>query len=240
MLVDAAEHAAGLAATAEAQHYYEQAIALVDSPTEQATLHEQAGSMAWLRGQREEATEHFTTAIELFEGAQLSHAAARVIARLGETEASSGRVNEAIERMEGAYAILAADPPDADLAALAAQLARWHALTGEFDMSEERARTAVNIAEALQLPDLISQALNTQANIALSRGNREESLALYTHALRIALDHDISSAALRSYNNAASMYASVDSWTESLRLARDGLVLARSGGRPPLGVHAHR
>jgi class 3 adenylate cyclase/tetratricopeptide (TPR) repeat protein len=230
VLVDAAEHAAGLAATAEAQHYYEQAIALVDSPTEQARLHERAGAMAWVRGQREEADAHFTTAIALFDGAQMSHAAARVVARLGETEASSGHVAEALERMEGAYTILAADPPDADLAALAAQLARWHALTGAFDISEQRARVALNVAEALQLPDLISQALNTQANIALSRGNREESLALYTHALQIALDHDISSAALRAYNNAASLHAGIDSWTESLRMARDGLALARRAG----------
>ena len=97
-------------------------------------------------------------------------------------------------------------------------------------MSAERARAAVNAAEALQQHDVISQALNTQASIALSRGNREESLALYTHALRVALDHDISSAALRAYNNLASLQAAVDNWTESLRFARDGLALARRVG----------
>jgi predicted ATPase/class 3 adenylate cyclase len=230
VLVHAAEHAAGLAATAEAQHYYEQAIALVDPPVEQARLHEQAGAMAWLRGQQQQASAHFTTSITLFEGAQQSHAAARVIARLGEAEASGGALTEALARMEGAYATLAEDPPDADLAALAAQLARWHALSGAFDIAEQRARTAMNVAEALQNPDIISQALNTQATTALARGNREESLALYTHSLRVALDHDITSAALRAYNNTASLHASLDTWTEALRLARDGLALARRVG----------
>ncbi len=186
--------------------------------------------MAWMRGVWAEASAHFTTAIELFEGVEMRHAAARVIARLGETEAITGAVTEAIERMEGAYAVLAADPPDADLAALAAQLARWHAMVGSFDVSEQRARAAVNAAEALQQHDVISQALNTQASIALSRGNREESLALYTHALRVALDHDITSAALRSYNNLANLHAGVDNWAESLRMARDGLALARRVG----------
>jgi tetratricopeptide (TPR) repeat protein len=230
VLVQAAEHAAGLAATAEAQHYYEQAIALVDSVPEKAELHEQAGAMAWMRGQREEATAHFVTAITLFEGIQLSHAAARVVARLGEVEASGGAVVEALARMEDAYAILAADAPDADLAALAGQLARWHALTGAFDIAAERAQVAINVAEALQQHELISQALNTRANIALSRGNREEGMALYTHALRIALDHDLPSASLRAYNNVASLHAGVDNWTEALRNARDGLALARRVG----------
>ncbi len=230
VLVAAAEHAAGLAANAEAQHYYEQAIALVDSPTEQAQLHEQAGAMAWLRGQQQEASAHFTTSIALFENAGLTHAAARVIARLGEAEASGGALIAALARMEGAYAILAEDPPDADLATLAAQLARWHTLTGAFDIAEQRARTAVNVAEALQHFDLISQALNTQATAALSRGNREESPALYAHSLKIALDHDISSAAVRAYNNTASLHAGVDNWAEALRLARDGLALAHRVG----------
>jgi predicted ATPase/class 3 adenylate cyclase len=230
VLVRAAAHAAGLAATAEAQNYYEQAIAMVDSPQEQAELHEQAGAMAWTRGQRTEASEHFAIAIGLFESAQLSHAAARVVARLGEAEASSGGLTEALERMEGAYTVLAADSPDADLAALAAQLARWHSLAGAFDIAGQRARVAVNVAEAVQRPDLISQALNTQASIALSRGNREESLALYTHALKIGLDHDIPAAALRAYNNIASLHASTDSWIDSLRMAREGLALARRMG----------
>jgi tetratricopeptide (TPR) repeat protein len=230
VLVRAAAHAAGLAATAEAQNYYEQAIAMVDSPQAQAELHEQAGAMAWTRGQREEASAHFAIAIALFQDAQLSHAAARVVARLGEAEASGGALTQALERMEGAYAVLAADPPDADLAALAAQLARWHALVGAFDLSAQRARVAVNVAEAVQRPDLISHALNTQASIALSRGNREESLALYTHALKIALDHDIPTAALRAYNNVASLHASTDNWVDSLRMASEGLVLARRMG----------
>ncbi len=88
----------------------------------------------------------------------------------------------------------------------------------------------MNVAEAVQRPDLISQALNTQASIALSRGNREESLALYTHALKIGLDHDIPTAALRAYNNVASLHASTDNWIEWLRMASDGLALARRMG----------
>src|SRR5439155_21975262 len=55
MLVRAAERAASLAASAEAQRAYERAIELTDDPVAQAELHERAGSMAQIGARADEA-----------------------------------------------------------------------------------------------------------------------------------------------------------------------------------------
>ena len=121
----------------------------------------------------------------------MTHPAARVSARLGEVEWRTGQLDQALERMERAFEVLAGDEPDDDLATLAAELGRLHFFKGEIDLAAERIDTAIEIAESLWLPEVLSQALNTQGLIAGFNGRSEQSLALLKHALELALEHDL-------------------------------------------------
>jgi class 3 adenylate cyclase/tetratricopeptide (TPR) repeat protein len=230
VLVLAAEHAASLAATAEGQRYYEQAAELTGTRSGQAELLERAGMMAFRGGRRDDAVSNLTRSRELFEGEQLSHAAARVLARLAELEGGTGNLDGAVESMEAAYAVLANDPPDADLGELAAELARWHQLMGNLDMATDRVRVALDISEALELPELLAHALNTEANLVSWRGHIQEAIALYTHALKVSVEHGKTNAALRSYNNLAYVLGVRERWAETVPLFREGLALARRVG----------
>ena len=87
MLARAGERAASLAAGAEAQHYFEQAIELSDPGQERAILHELAGRAATRRGAVDEARVHLDAAATLFEADGERRSAARITARL----ARSGR-----------------------------------------------------------------------------------------------------------------------------------------------------
>jgi class 3 adenylate cyclase/tetratricopeptide (TPR) repeat protein len=222
--------ASALAATLEAQRYYEQAADLADDPLEQADLLEHAGIMARIGARSEEAQVHFEQAVAQFEQAGANHPAARVSARLGEVMWDRGRLKEALERMDTALALLAAEEPDADVAALTAQVARFRLFTGETDVALDRVETALELAETLGLPEVLSQAINTKSTILSNLGRDGEAGALVRYALDLALEHDIPSAALRGYNNVADLAARNDRYEQAAAEYRDGLALARRVG----------
>jgi class 3 adenylate cyclase/tetratricopeptide (TPR) repeat protein len=229
-LARAGSRAASLGAGEEGQRYFEQAAELADDPVIRAELLERAGEMAVAGGRMEAATNHFQEAMRLFEREGRSHPAARVSARLGDVEWDLGRLDDAISRMERAFTVLSDDPPDQDLAMLAAQLGRLHFFKGEMDLAAERIEVALDIGERLRLSDVISQALNTKAIVAMTRGHSEESLALVGHALKVALDHDIPTAALRGYFNLAENLCRQDRYEEALGRYTEALAVARKVG----------
>jgi class 3 adenylate cyclase/tetratricopeptide (TPR) repeat protein len=227
----AGDRAASLAAPAEAQRYLELALTLTDDPSARAMFLERAGALAWQARRGAEAEAHFLGAISMFESIGLTHAAARVSAALGEVEWSySGLVDEAVARMEEAYEVLRTEEPDADLATLAAELGRFHYFRGEIDLALERVDAALEIAEGLGLPEVISQALNTKGIVATARARPEEGIALLRHALTVALDNDRSTAALRAFYNLAELTYGRDRYAEAIELHGRALELATRAG----------
>src|SRR5206468_3247616 len=91
-LTRAGERAESLAASEEAQRYFERAVELADGPLEQAELRERAGRTAWKAGNAAAASAHLEEAIGLFESASLTHPAARVRAALAEITWQEGRI----------------------------------------------------------------------------------------------------------------------------------------------------
>jgi class 3 adenylate cyclase/tetratricopeptide (TPR) repeat protein len=229
-LVRAGERAASLGANAEAQSAFERAADLTEETLAEAELLERAGVMASSGARADEAAEHFERSIERFEASEATHPAARVSARLAEISWERGRIEEGLESMDQAFAVLSREKPDADLAALAAQIGRFMYFAGEPDVALERLDVALAIAEALLLPETLAQALNTKGVLLFTRGHRTEGHALMRNALEIALEHDKPSAALRAYYNLADLTGQTDRVEESAELARDGLELARRVG----------
>jgi tetratricopeptide (TPR) repeat protein len=230
MLERAGERAASLGASHEAQRYLERAASLCDADDHRAELIERAGEMAIAAGRLDEAKVLLNTVLEAYESKAESHAAARVTARLAEADWAEGRIDEAVERMERAFTVLSEDTADEDLATLAAQLGRLHYFRGEHGLCASRLETALEIAEALWLPEVMSQALNTKGILAQGRSRTQETYALTAHALKIALENDRSAAALRAYNNLAEGCYRMDRYEESLDLYEQGLALARKVG----------
>jgi class 3 adenylate cyclase/tetratricopeptide (TPR) repeat protein len=229
-LVRAGERAGSLAASEEAQRYFEHAADLAHDAARRAELLERAGQMAWIGGRSEQAGEHFEKAMVLFESEGRSHPAARLSARLGEVDWRGGRLNQAIDRMEQAFQVLSADEPDEDLAVLAHQLGRFYFFRGDQALAAEKVDLALGLAERLWLPEILSQALNTEGILQMWRSRPEAAIALLKHSLDIALEHDISSAALRAYQNLSDLLSRRDRHDEALELFRQGLNLGRRVG----------
>jgi tetratricopeptide (TPR) repeat protein len=239
-LVQAGDRAAALAASDQAQRYYERALELTDSGLRQAELHERAGEMAATGGHGRDARTHFERAISSFEALGLSHPAARVAARLGiVTWSLEGDIERAVAGMEQAFSVLAGEEHDADLATLAAHLARALYFSGRVDEAMERNELALVIAEALELPEILSHGLNTKSlAMQMVHGRRQEARVLIHAALDVALSHDRFEAALRAYHNMISYAAAADRLAEALALAVDSEELARKIGNRASTIQA--
>jgi predicted ATPase/class 3 adenylate cyclase len=230
MLTRAGDRAASLAANAEAQRSYERAVELADDAGERAELHERAGEMAYV-GTRADATAgHYERAIELFQAEGQTHAAARVSARRAELLWDRGRLEQGLASMQRAFDVLSLEEPDADLAALAAQLARFMYFSGQHPRALEHVETALGLAETLFLPEVLAEALDTKAILLLASDRAIEALALLRTALEVAVEHDRPSAALRAYYNLADASSQQDRYEEAAERVQSGLELARKVG----------
>ena len=101
---------------------------------------------------------------------------------------------------------------------------------GDADLGLTRVETALELAEALLLPEVMSQALNTKAIMLTSRDRSKEGLAVLRYALEVALEHDKPAAALRAYYNLADTLSRVDRHEEAAACLDDGITLARRVG----------
>jgi tetratricopeptide (TPR) repeat protein len=181
-------------------------------------------------GRADAAKAHFEQAIAIFEQRGETHAAARVLARLGEVMWDTGRNEEAVELMDRAFQVVSREEPDADLASLAHALGRVLYFSGEIEPAVERIEVALDIAESLWLPEVLSQALNTKSLTLLAKGRPQESVALLEYALKIALENDIPSASLRAYFNLAELALQSDRFDDGCEYVERGLALARTVG----------
>ncbi|HZD17907.1 MAG TPA: adenylate/guanylate cyclase domain-containing protein, partial [Actinomycetota bacterium] len=229
-LARAGRRAASLAAQSLARGYFERAAELSGDPVERAGYLEQAGIATLASAPSSGALELFERARGLFEEVGRSHEAARVSARIGEVLWVEDRGEEAAERMSGALAILAEDPPDHDLALLHAMLGKVLFFLGQHERSLREVDAALGIAERIWLPDVISDALNTKGLIADANERHEEALALLKRALELALDHDVGLGALRAYNNLSYVMFGRDEYEAARQYQEAGLALAERLG----------
>jgi class 3 adenylate cyclase/tetratricopeptide (TPR) repeat protein len=241
-LVRAGEHAASLAAAAEARRYYERAAELSEDPIERAGLLAEAGFMAGRAHGVDAAKPLFEAALALYDTAGDTHGAARASMRLGRFQLFGGDREDALARLERAYEVISADEPGDDLADLAAMLARAYWYSGQTELSAERAELALDIAEARRTPLPLVNALLARAFVAYSRAHDAESVALIKHALELALEHDLHDVASRCYFLLSDRCFRTDRYREALAYLDESLTLARRVGDRPYewGVLAER
>ena len=208
-----------------ARGYFERAAELTEDPEEHAGLLEQAAACAFALVQMPDVIAMCERAQQLYEEAGNPHGAARASARIGEALWVSDRPEEGADRMDAALAVLADAAPDHDLALLHAVVGKVRFFLGELDKATAQIEIALEIAEALWLPDVLSEALNTKALILGARDRHEEELALLKHALQLALDNDVADGAMRAYNNLSYVMMNRDRYEEARRYQEEGIAL---------------
>ncbi len=228
-LVQAGERASSLGASTEARRYFEQAGELSGDPSMQAAALARAGEMAMRELEVERAESLFEWAITLCESAGDTHAAARVSSWLAFAEQMAGRLEQAIERMESAYEVVAGDAPDEDLALLLNRLGQALWFAGRPEQAAERIEQALDIAESLQLPEMLVRGWMVKAGI-ISPRRPEEARGLYRLALDTILEHELPILAGSMYANLSDLGSSAtDTRTRSRSWSSSSSIPAEPG-----------
>ena len=227
LLLRAAGRARSLAAPQEAQRLTLTALELSPEEEVRAELLSQAADLALVRGEPVESRGLAEQALAIHTDRGDERAAARVLAIIGEALFLEGRPYEAVPLMQQAYDALNGQPPSVELAELAAQLGRSQGLAGQGDEGVEQLERAIDLAERLRLPAVLSDALNSRGVFMV--GTRpEQARTLLEGALRIALEEDLPRNAMRAYFNLSFVCECTD--RDGAELDRQGLALARRIG----------
>ena len=99
----------------------------------------------------------------------MTRRAARISAVLAEIDHREGHPAEAVARLEAALEALASEEPDEDTAAVAAQLGRFLVLSNRYEDAAPRLELALELSEALGLPEVFAQALTSKSILYTAR-----------------------------------------------------------------------
>ncbi len=231
-LVQAADRADSLGAHAEARRYAEQAAGLTDDSGARAALLDRAGWHCVYAADWSEAERLLSQAIQLFERAGETRAAARVMGRLAMVAGWQGRADESVRLYERAYAVLAEGPPDEDLAACAAGLAGAYAFVGNKEKGREMADFAIELGEQLGSAVVLLRAFGNMA-INIEGSRPQEALALRMEAWSLAKEVGDSERELTALFNLSNLAFSRDRYDAALGYLADGIEIARRRGSRP-------
>ena len=132
--------------------------------------------------------------------------------------------------MDRSFELLSQDEPDADLAALAAQLGRFLFFGGQSELGRQRIEAALEMAESLALPEMFSQALNTKADHPQQRRPTPGRPCPPSICARTALEHDKPSAGAARVLQPRRQLGQFDRYAEAVDAVRDGLAQSRRVG----------
>ena len=223
----AAERAASLAASLEAQRAFSRVAELSDDAVERGKALTRAGQLAFAAGRVEEAESLLSEAIDTI-GARDRPASAAAENALGEILFATERLDEAIKLLEKALRTYESEGGEAAVATVSTQLARFCLFAGRQPEALVHVERGLELAEKLELSDVLVQALNNKG-IAL-RGRPIESLALMRESLRLAEETDDFPGAIRACMNLSYLLSIGGREHEALAVCEHGLELARTRG----------
>lgn len=205
-----ARRAAAVGAPDSARRAYEQA-AEIAGEGDRAGLLQAAGEMALRSGRSEDAVRLLDTAAGLYERAGREREQALTAYAAGAALRHLGRLQEAIERLtRGLEALGPAEGLDPDIGRLSAMLGRAFAFAGEYERAVPVLETALTVAQALELPDVLAEALNNKAMLYQYTGRPQEAKALFAAGVEIAERHDVGDLIGRAQSNLANLASVLD------------------------------
>ena len=224
----AAERAASLAASLEAQRSFERAAGLADEESERGLALARAGELAWMGGRMDEAEQLLEEAIAILQQEGKRADAANAAIRLGELLFSTNRIEEGVTRLESALSAYEATGDEKAIATVSAQLGRLLFFEGRGGEALECVERALELAERLHLGPVVVEALINKALILRHRAN--ESLGLMRQALFLSEEIGFHRGTLRACMNLSYLLHLAGKMAEGMEVVERGLALARRRG----------
>jgi class 3 adenylate cyclase/tetratricopeptide (TPR) repeat protein len=228
-LLSAGDRAGSLGAAIEARRYFDQAAELAPTSRDQAAALVRAGEMALRASAFDLAASAFERAISLYEEIGDTHAAARASGWLASVDANLGRRDEAIDRLERAYAVISDDDPDADVALLLNRLGQSYWFRGDLEQAAERNERGLDLGEALQLPEVLVRGWNTRGMIVAPR-RPQEARGLFQLAFDTAMANELYTLASSISGQLSDSAFKQDLYADSIHHLDGMLVISRRIG----------
>ena len=207
----AARRAETVGALALAEKAYRTALELIEGDeTERAALLEAAGAMAIDAGRYEPAIELLQSAADAHASAGRDRDAARIKGRIARALRSLGRGDEAVEGLRAALATLGPDDLDPEVASLNYELGAALMFIGRAQEADAPLERALTAAEALELWDVVYDALNSTAIRCGFASRFEQERGLYRTAIALADRHNLRTSGNAGANLAESLVFSDD------------------------------
>jgi class 3 adenylate cyclase/tetratricopeptide (TPR) repeat protein len=181
----AARRATTVGAPETAERTFATAAELARDARERAELTLAAGRMAAQSGRTEAAMDLLEAAHSAFESIGDEREALRVLPDLARMLMRTGRLAQATQRLTTALERIDHRGPDADAPALYVALGRSLSYGGDYRAAIAALDSACEIAQALKLPNVLSEALAQKATAYLYSGRAEEARLLYAGAQEI-------------------------------------------------------
>ncbi len=202
-LARAAQRAAAVGAPERAASDLLQAAEL--SPDEEEALghREGAASMYFRAGLMAESLENFEMVAVAYREAGRELDAARLEGEIGSALGRLGRAGEATVRLREALAVLEGAAAGPALAQVCSQLGRELSIAGEVEEATPVVERALQLAEQLDLPQVLCDALETKALLVRSSGQSLEALELFERTISIAAERGLTTEELSGHANSA-------------------------------------
>jgi DNA-binding CsgD family transcriptional regulator/tetratricopeptide (TPR) repeat protein len=223
----AARLAASSSAHREAVAHYQSALRCAEGadPRTRALLHDALAEELTVLDRWAEAAEHLDRALGLWHSADDALREGDTMRRLSQACYRLSLGAESSELARRAVDVLEGFGDTPELARALTIQAGDLMVTSRHDASVAIAERAAALAERLDLPDVMSDALDTQACVLSALGRPWE--AVMRRALRVALDAGCGQQASRAYTNCYSMYVDELRYDEGERVYLDGAAYCR-------------
>ena len=150
-------------------------------------------------------------------------AAALLLERVSQALWAQHRQDEAIEELKGGMALLPADEPSRERAALLSQLAKKRMLQSRYTDSREAADEAIAVARASGNREAEGRALNALGTVIGMSGDTDTGVRLLRESLAIARELRLAMDEGKAWCNIADILHLAGRTREALAVAREGL-----------------
>ncbi len=229
-LVGAADRASALGSPEQAIRFLEQALIVVNDPTERASILERAGRAAGGAVQPDAAEAYLREAIELRRAAGDTPAVFRAIGWLANALISGRRTERAGGILEGAVAEAEGSADEADLSSLLTSLARVRFAQDRFDDGLSLVDRGLVIAERMELHQVMTEGLIVKGGLLSKLGRPVEAIALVEGGRQLAMRYGLAAWEIRAIGSLA-LDVAISDPRAAIELQREGIELARRIGQ---------
>ena len=226
----AAERAASLAASLEAQRAFVRAAELAGDEQERGRSLARAGELAVMGGRIEEATPLLEEAIAILTEAGERAETAGAQVRLGEVLLVSNRLEEGVALLEAALESHEHEGDERAIATVSAELGRLLFFHGRSEDALPHVERALELSERLGLSEPLVQALINKGLVLVKRHRPNESAGLVRQALLLAEEWGDERGAMRACMNLSYVLSLSGRIREAEQVVERGLALARRRG----------